>query len=66
MCMSSLVCSLSWDNNFPLIFVPVMIHRHLASEVDMILTDKSSLIDSYSGAFAEFNSQLNFQNFLQP
>ena len=23
-CMSSLVCSLSWDNNFPLIFVPIM------------------------------------------
>ena len=39
-----------------------MVHRHHASEMDMILTDKSSLIDSYSGAFPEMNSQ----NFLQP
>ena len=39
-----------------------MVHRHLASEMDMILTDKSSLIESYSGAFPEMNSQ----NFLQP
>ena len=39
-----------------------MIHRHHASKMDMILTDKSSLIDSYSGTFPEMNSR----NFLQP
>ena len=39
-----------------------MVHRHLASEMDMILTGKSSLIDSYSRAFPDMNSQ----NFLQP
>ena len=33
-----------------------MVHRHLASEMDMILTDKSSLIKSYSGSFPEINS----------
>ena len=39
-----------------------MIHRHLASKMDMILTDKCSLIESNSGAFPEINSQ----SFLQP
>ena len=38
-----------------------MVHRYLATEMDMILTDESSLIDSYSGAFSEMSSQ----NFLQ-
>ena len=40
----------------------LMVHRHLASEMDMILTNKSSLIESDSDAFPEMNSQ----NFLQP
>ena len=39
-----------------------MVHRHLASEMDMILTDGSSLVESYFGEFPEINTQ----NFLQP